>query len=67
MNLPDELRKAMPPLGDTEPRQDLWPRMLRRLDRAPRRVPWLDWALAVLLLASFFVFPQAVLGFFYQM
>ncbi|MBZ5497950.1 MAG: hypothetical protein LAP85_16220 [Acidobacteriia bacterium] len=67
MNLPDELRKAMPPLGDSEPRQDLWPCMLRRLDQAPRGVPWLDWVLASLLLASFFVFPQAILGFFYQM
>ena len=66
MNLPEELRKAMPPLGNAELRQDLWPRMLRRLDRAPKRVPWLDWALAALLLASFFVFPQAVLGFLYQ-
>jgi hypothetical protein len=67
VNLSDEVRKAMPPLGDTEPRQDLWPRMLRRLDQTPRRIPWLDCALAVLLLVSFVVFPQAVLGFFYQM
>ncbi len=67
MNLSDELRKLLPPLGDSEPRQDLWPSMLRRLDRAPRRVPWLDWALASLLLASFFVFPQAVFGLFYQL
>ncbi len=67
MNLLDEIRKAMPPLGDTEVQQDLWPRMLRRLDQAPQRAPWFDWALAALLLASFFVFPEAVLGFFYQM
>jgi len=67
MNLTEELRKAIAPLGDTEPRQDLWPHMLRRLDRQPRRAPYLDWALAAVLLASFFVFPKAVLAFFYQM
>lgn len=71
MNQPDELnkivREALPPIGDTELQRDLWPQMLRRLDQRSPRVHWLDWALAAAVLVSFFVFPEAVLGFFYQL
>ena len=51
------LRETLPPVNDAGPRQDLWPRVLRRLDEAPARVPWYDWALVALLLAWALLFP----------
>ena len=57
MNAHDEdrmkqlLKQALPPVdGDAEPRPDLWPTMLRRLDAKSAvppllRVAWFDWAL----------------------
>ena len=51
MNTHDEerlkklLREALPPVGaDAEPRRDLWPAMLRKLDET-QTPPWFDWAL----------------------
>lgn len=40
------LQQALPPVDENpEPERDLWPAVLRRLDRNPARVPWFDWAL----------------------
>lgn len=58
--LRDILKRAMPPVRDAELKQDLWPRMLARLDRGEVRVPWFDWALAALLAAGFFFYPQLI-------
>ena len=56
----EALRRAMPPVTDPELPRDLWPEMLRRLEQRPTRVPWLDWALAALLAALFFIFPEVI-------
>lgn len=55
------LRSAMPAIAaEAEPSRDLWPDVLRRIDRDPLRVPWFDWALAAGLVALVAVFPTAV-------
>lgn len=51
------LKAAVPPLIDAEPRRDLWPQMLRRLDSGPARVPWWDWALLGGAIAATCAFP----------
>ncbi len=56
----EALRRAMPPLTDPELHRDLWPEMLRRLEERSVRVPWFDWALAALLAALFFIFPEVI-------
>ncbi len=45
---------------DRELARDLWPEMLRRLDRAPVRIPWWDWALAAALLLCLLLFPEII-------
>ena len=56
----EALRRAVPPVTGPESHRDLWPEMLRRLEERPVRVPWFDWALAALLAALFFFFPEAI-------
>ncbi len=46
---------------------DLWPRMLRRMDEAPRRTPWLDWILLAGGAAWCAVFPRALSALLYQL
>jgi hypothetical protein len=54
------LRGALPPMRDSALRSDLWPRMLRRLDRQPVQVAWFDLALAGLAAAGFMAFPAVI-------
>jgi hypothetical protein len=54
------LQSAFPPMGDCALRGDLWPRMLRRLDRPPVRIAWFDLALAGLAAAGFIAFPAVI-------
>jgi hypothetical protein len=54
------LRGAVAPVGDTELKQDLWPRMLKRLDEQTVRPSWLDWALIALIPVWFFIFPEVI-------
>lgn len=54
------LRSAVGPIADIELKQDLWPRMLRKLDERTIRVSWLDWALIALLPVWFFLFPEVI-------
>ena len=54
------LRNAVGPIADTELKQDLWPRMLRKLDERTIRASWLDWALIALLPVWFFLFPEVI-------
>jgi hypothetical protein len=54
------LRSAVGPIADTELKEDLWPRMLRRLDERTIRASWLDWALIALLPVWFFLFPEVI-------
>ncbi len=53
-------REALPPLGEQAPRQDLWPLMLRRLDRRRVFAHWFDLALASLAAAALIAFPQVI-------
>lgn len=63
MNIEDQdrtanlLRQALPRMGeDAEPVHDLWPVVLRRLDRKAA-MHWLDWALLAGLGAMAAAFP----------
>jgi len=54
-----ELRAAFPPVAVTEPRRDLWPLMLRRMEATPQRIHWFDWAVAALSALLFLLLPGA--------
>ena len=60
------LQQALPPVkGDSEPRRDLWPAMLRRLDARPAARAltgwaWFDGALAFGLLGLAAFFPASI-------
>ena len=59
-NLRRLLKSAVAPVADIELRQDLWPRMLKRLDEETVRVSWLDWVLIALLPVWFLLFPEVI-------
>ncbi len=61
------VRKAMPPMAETESERDLWQEMLRRPGASPNRVAWLDWALAALLVALVLSFPEVISVLLYQL
>jgi len=61
------LKRAAGGPADRELRRDLWPDMLRRLERPPLRVPWWDWALAAALLLCLLLFPKTVVAVLYQL
>jgi len=61
------LKGALPPLTDAEPRRDLWPQMLRRLDSVSARVPWWDWALLGGAIAAVCVFPGVLPALLYHL
>ena len=61
------LKDAVAPVADTELRQDLWPRMLRKMDESTIRASWLDWALIALLPVWFFFFPQVIPALLYHL
>lgn len=61
------LKDAFAPVQHTELQRDLWPRMLRRLDEQPLRVPWFDWVLAALAGASLLFFPGTIPALLYHL
>lgn len=63
------VKKAIPPIADDEPRRDLWPVMLRKLDAHALRqcVPWYDWALLGALAGTLAFFPASILLFMYHL
>jgi anti-sigma factor RsiW len=61
------LKQAIAPVKDTELPRDLWPEMLKKLDRQPARVPWFDWALAALLSAALLLFPGVIPALLYHL
>jgi hypothetical protein len=61
------LRSAVPRVADTELKQDLWPRMLRKMDERSIRASWLDWVLIALLPVWFFFFPQVIPALLYHL
>ncbi len=65
--LEELLRRAAGGRADRVLKRDLWPDMLRRLDRPPVRVPWWDWVLAGSLLAFLLLFPAIIPFVLYQL
>ena len=61
------LRNALAPVADTELKQDLWPRMLRKLDESTIRASWLDWALLALVSVWFVLFPEVIPALLYHL
>lgn len=56
-----EFLKSNLPRVDAEPRRDLWPAMLRRMDvHDQRTVPWFDWALLGLAAACLAFVPRII-------
>jgi hypothetical protein len=66
----EELRDAVPPIDQLESgaelRRDLWPDMLRRMDRPRVRVPWFDWALLAVAGAATIFFPALIPALLYH-
>jgi len=58
--LEELVRRAMGGRADRELKRDLWPEMLRRIERPPMRIPWWDWALAAALLLCLLLFPETI-------
>jgi len=61
------LKRAAGGPADRELKRDLWPEMLRRLERPPVRVPWWDWVLAAALLLCLVLFPEIIPVVLYQL
>ena len=62
------LKAVMPRIAaDAEPGRDLWPDVLRRIDREPVKVPWFDWALAGGLVVLAAAFPSVIPVFLYYL
>jgi hypothetical protein len=65
--LSQRLRSAVAPVADTELKQDLWPRMLRKLDEQTIRASWFDWVLIAVLPLWFFLFPEVIPALLYHL
>jgi hypothetical protein len=53
------LKKGVPP-ANTELQRDLWPAMLRRMEKSERHVPWFDWVLLGAMTACVLFVPQVI-------
>ena len=64
-----EALKLAFPAVERELQRDLWPLMLRRMDKAQRHsvVPWYDWVLACAVSVAFVFFPKLALLLAYHM
>ncbi len=65
--LQELLQRAAGGPADRELKRDLWPEMLRRLERPPMRLPWWDWLLAAALLACLLIVPETIPLVLYQL
>lgn len=55
------LQTALRPVkGEPEPRRDLWPAVLKRLEEKQGMPPWYDWALLAGLVGMVAFFPTAI-------
>ena len=64
------LKQAIAPARNTELPRDLWPQMLARIEEQPEppyKVPWFDWALAVILSAVLIFFPGSIPALLYHL
>jgi len=65
--LQELVKRAMGGPADRELKHDLWPEMLRRIERPSIRIPWWDWALAAALLLCLLLLPEAIPLVLYQL
>jgi hypothetical protein len=62
------LQQAIPPIeAEPEPRRDLWPAVLKRLDAKQAAPSWFDWALLAGLVGLAAFFPTAIPVFLYYL
>jgi hypothetical protein len=61
------LKRAMPPLDQSNLERDLWPQMERRLASGSVRVAWLDWGLAAAAILWLLLFPEILLPLLYHL
>ena len=61
------LRNSLPAIQDAELQRDLWPAMLRRIDRQTTRVPWWDLALLAGMTAAIFLVPGIIPALLYHL
>jgi hypothetical protein len=64
------LKQAISPVKESDPRRDLWPQMLAKLEEQPagaHAIPWFDWALAALAGAALIFFPGIIPALFYHL
>ncbi len=62
-----QLRAALPPLGDAELDTDLWPRMLRRLEDKALTFGWFEFVLAAAAALAFAIFPELLTAMLYHL
>jgi len=62
----EALKRAFPRV-DQELSRDLWPAMLRRLEKPAPAVPWYDWALIAGLAGVLLFFPKLALLLAYHL
>jgi hypothetical protein len=55
-----ELLKKGVPAADPELQRDLWPAMLRRMEKNEKAVPWFDWVLLGAITACLLFVPQMI-------
>jgi hypothetical protein len=53
------LKQALPPV-DPEPRRDLWPSALGRLQERSVAPAWYEWAMAAAVVLFLLLFPRAI-------
>jgi hypothetical protein len=53
------LKKNMRP-ADRELRRDLWPEIVRRMEKGERQVPWFDWVLLAAATTCLLFVPQMI-------
>jgi hypothetical protein len=61
------LKTGLAPIGESQPERDLWPDVQRRLNSRIAVVPWFDYAVAALLVAAIFFFPETLLYLIYHL
>jgi hypothetical protein len=61
------LKRAILPVGSSEPERDLWPAMSRRMEKRPAAPPWFDWVLAGGVAIFVVAFPAAIPVFLYYL
>ena len=72
--LRNDLQSAIPPIANTHPRRNLWPRLLQRIETPPLhvsfrtpRMPWFDWALLGIAATSLVFFPALIPALLYHL